>query len=153
MFRRFLVAGVAAGVAVVALAFGVTAANAAAVANAGGPYTGAVGVPVQFSAVNTTGAVSYLWSFGDGTASSDIAPLHTYSAAATYTVTLTATVEFGQSSVAATTATIIDSTTALSASSIFAAPQCAYGGVLFNGGFYCVGTAIAPISPLLTTWP
>ncbi|HYG52971.1 MAG TPA: PKD domain-containing protein [Flavobacteriales bacterium] len=39
----------------------------------------------------TTGGVSYLWDFGDGTTSTAFSPSHTYTAFGTYTVTMTAT--------------------------------------------------------------
>jgi hypothetical protein len=39
----------------------------------------------------TSGAVSYLWNFGDNTTSTSFAPFKTYTAAGTYTVRLTAT--------------------------------------------------------------
>ncbi len=52
---------------------------------------------------STTGAVSYLWNFGDGTTSTAFSPSHTYSSFGTYTVTMTATGANGCTS----TATII----------------------------------------------
>ena len=46
---------------------------------------------------NTGDSVSYLWDFGDGTATStSSAPAHTFPAAGTYTVTLTATDGWGK---------------------------------------------------------
>jgi subtilisin-like proprotein convertase family protein len=39
---------------------------------------------------NTTGAVSYLWNFGDGQTSAQPSPVHQYASTGTYTVTLTA---------------------------------------------------------------
>ena len=39
---------------------------------------------------NSTDADNYLWDFGDGNTSTDINPMHTYSAGGTYTTTLTA---------------------------------------------------------------
>ncbi|MEZ4775620.1 MAG: PKD domain-containing protein [Bacteroidia bacterium] len=48
------------------------------------------GIPIQF-ANNSTGADSYLWTFGDGTTSTATNPTHTYSIPGTYTVSLTAT--------------------------------------------------------------
>jgi PKD repeat protein len=64
------------------------------------------GLPVvDFSADNSTGSVqftdlsqnatSWSWDFGDGETSTDESPLHTYSAAGNYTVTLTASNENG----------------------------------------------------------
>ncbi|SFW70248.1 PKD domain-containing protein [Chitinophaga sancti] len=43
--------------------------------------------------INTTGnpGITYLWDFGDGSTSTDLNPIHTYTAEGNYTVTLTAT--------------------------------------------------------------
>jgi len=57
--------------------------------DAGGPYEGEVGEPVQFTCAVTggTGPYTYHWMFGDG-ASSEENPVHTYRRAGSYTVTL-----------------------------------------------------------------
>jgi PKD repeat protein len=52
-------------------------------------YT-AAGLTVTFTN-SSTGATSYLWAFGDTTTSTETNPVHTYTAAGTYTVTLTVT--------------------------------------------------------------
>lgn len=59
------------------------------------PLSGAAPLSVTF--VNTSvNAASYIWDFGDGTAvSSAIAPTHVYTASGNYTITLTATNQFG----------------------------------------------------------
>lgn len=44
---------------------------------------------------NSTGAVSYLWDFGDGTTSTQNNPTHSYSLSGSFTVTLIATNAFG----------------------------------------------------------
>ena len=78
-------------------------------ANAGGPYTGFVGFPVQF---NGTGSdpdgnpISFSWTFGDGGTGTGANPTYTYATTGTYTVTLTVTDTFGASAVSQTTATI-----------------------------------------------
>ena len=46
--------------------------------------------PVTFNNLSQN-ASSYLWDFGDGTTSTDSTPVHTYTTAGTYTVSLTAT--------------------------------------------------------------
>lgn len=48
-------------------------------------------IPVQFTDQSTNGPASWDWDFGDGGTSTDQNPLHTYTAAGTYTTTLTAT--------------------------------------------------------------
>jgi PKD repeat protein len=66
------------------------------VAEANGPYSGAVGARILFSSAGSMDPdgtiVSYLWNFGDGTpTSSQPNPRHSYSAPGTYTATLTVT--------------------------------------------------------------
>lgn len=67
--------------------------QAAPVAVAGGPYRGAAGAPLQFSAAGTLDAddniLSYHWSFGDGASSGLSAPQHTYRTPGNYTAILT----------------------------------------------------------------
>ena len=46
--------------------------------------------PIQFTSTST-GAVNFLWSFGDGDTSTLSAPIHTYTVYGMFTVTLTAT--------------------------------------------------------------
>jgi PKD repeat protein len=61
--------------------------------DAGGPYSGQTGSPVQFSGSATGGTPPYTWAwqFGDGATSTDQNPTHTYSAPGTYQVHLTVT--------------------------------------------------------------
>ncbi|RLF52970.1 MAG: hypothetical protein DRN24_02365, partial [Thermoplasmata archaeon] len=60
------------------------------VADAGKPYVGVVGQPVQFDGSNSNNALSYKWDFGDGTTGTGVKPKHVYNAPGEYTVTLTA---------------------------------------------------------------
>ena len=84
-------------------------ANRAPIANAGGPYTGNVGLSVQF---NGTGSdsdgdpLTFSWNFGDGGTGSGPSSAHTYSAPGTYTVTLTVRDPSNATGVSQTTATI-----------------------------------------------
>ena len=56
-----------------------------------------LGDPAVFTpTVTGTGPFEYLWAFGDGITSTLEAPTHTYGVAGTYTVTLTATSEWGE---------------------------------------------------------
>ncbi len=72
------------------------------------PATGAAGSPVAFTAqpspAGCTGAVTYQWAFGDGTSSALGTVSHAYSAARSYTWTLSATAN--GAAVAAQTGTI-----------------------------------------------
>ncbi len=61
---------------------------------------------VQFSNTSAT-ADSYLWNFGDGTTSTEVSPFHHYSVAGDYSVSLTATNEFG-SDIALETTTVAE---------------------------------------------
>jgi len=89
----------------------IDAVNRPPVADPGGPYTGEVGVPVQFDGRASTDAdgnvMSYAWDFGDGSSGSGAAPTHAYAAAGDYTVTLRVTDDSGTRSEAATTAVFI----------------------------------------------
>ena len=67
-------------------------ANRTPSADAGGPYSGEPGLPVQLDGSGSSDpdgdALSYRWDFGDGTTGSGANPQHTYAAAGTYTVGL-----------------------------------------------------------------
>jgi PKD repeat protein len=60
---------------------------------------------IQFNN-QSSGAVSYVWDFGDGTNSSEVSPSHTYSAPGTYTVTLFASAANGAQNTAQQQVTI-----------------------------------------------
>jgi len=74
------------------------AANTPPTAVAGGPYSGTEGLSVAFDgsrssdAETPTNMLTFSWDFGDGSApASGMKPMHMYSTADTYTVTLTVT--------------------------------------------------------------
>ncbi len=54
----------------------------------------------------SSGADSYLWEFGDGTVSTASAPTHTYAAAGTYKVRLTAESNEGSSDTVSKSVTV-----------------------------------------------
>jgi PKD repeat protein len=61
-------------------------------ADADGPYTGTVGMPVSFDGSGSTPAeaiISYEWAFGDGHTGAGVVISHTYAVTGTYVVTLT----------------------------------------------------------------
>ncbi|MGD0888468.1 MAG: PKD domain-containing protein [Acidobacteriaceae bacterium] len=82
-------------------------------ANAGGPYSGTAGTAISFSGAGSSDpqgeALTYGWSFGDGTGTG-VSPTHTYPvngyAVSTYNILLTVTNTSGLSATAGTTATI-----------------------------------------------
>ena len=84
------------------------------VANAGGPYAGAVNVAISFNGAASQdpdgSVVSYLWNFGDGTTASGVTAVHAYAAAGSYTVRLTVTDNDGLTNSASTTAQVSDGT-------------------------------------------
>ena len=84
--------------------------------DAGGPYNGSVGEPVQFTGTAYNGVEPYTWhwDFGDGNDSDVQNPTHTYMAAGVYDVTLTVTDFEGNSSNDTTTATITGGYTPIS---------------------------------------
>jgi len=75
-------------------------------AEANGPYTGAVGTPIQFTGDATGGFApyTYAWGFGDGATSTLQNPTHAYSHNGDFTATLTVT--DNQGGTASDTATV-----------------------------------------------
>ena len=75
-----------------------------------GPYTGEQNTAISFSSNGTYDAdgsiATYLWSFGDGTTSSQANPSHSYSTAGDYSVSLTVTDNEGLTNSATTTASV-----------------------------------------------
>jgi hypothetical protein len=73
----------------------VRAGNRAPVADAGGPYTGLVNVPLAFDGTASSDpdgdAVQYSWSFGDGMGAAGGTPSHTYASAGNYVAVLSVT--------------------------------------------------------------
>jgi PGF-pre-PGF domain-containing protein len=57
---------------------------------------------VQFTDTSSRGPTSWLWNFGDGTTSTAMDPVHTYSAAGDYTVSLTVSNNHGSDSMTKT---------------------------------------------------
>jgi PKD repeat protein len=101
------------GAAMATTAITVNNVDRAPIADAGGPYSGIVNVPVQFNGSGSSDpdgdALSYMWDFGDTQSSTEVSPQHTYTATGTYPVTLMVTSGSpAQSASDATTATITD---------------------------------------------
>ena len=91
-----------------------TAPNISPVADAGGPYTGTVGVAVVFdgsASSDADGTITfYDWDFGDGNTGTGETPSHTYTTEGTFTVSLTVTDNGGATDTATTTITVEAST-------------------------------------------
>src|SRR5512135_2043679 len=77
--------------------------------DAGGPYTGKPGQPIQFdgSARYGTQPYTWAWDFGDGATSTEQNPTHTYTDPGTYTVSLEVTDAASNTTTDSTTATIM----------------------------------------------
>jgi hypothetical protein len=88
----------------------VTNTNRAPLANAGGPYTSFMGVPLQFdgrgSADPDGDPLGYAWVFGDGASGTGAQPAHAYAAIGVYGVGLTVT-DGSLVSFATTTASVV----------------------------------------------
>ncbi|PID78891.1 hypothetical protein CSB20_12790 [bacterium DOLZORAL124_64_63] len=65
------------------------------ICHAGGPYEIEIGVPVQFSGEDSMDPdgviVSYAWTFGDGTTSSEVSPVHVFQEPGDFSVELCVT--------------------------------------------------------------
>lgn len=86
------------------------AGNQPPLADANGPYSGTVNVPVSFDGTASSDAdgtiVAYSWNFGDGNVGSGVTPTHTYLTDGSFTVSLTVTDDVGDTGTATSTATI-----------------------------------------------
>ncbi len=69
--------------------------------------SGAAPLTVQFTDKSSGRPNSWLWNFGDGTTSGQQYPVHTYTSAGTYTVTLTAGMVYDQGSVHSGISTVV----------------------------------------------
>jgi hypothetical protein len=78
------------------ISISVTVGNLPPVANAGGPYVGSTGQPVQFSSAGSMDpdagqTLTYSWAFGDGGTDNSANPAHTYAVPGNYLATLIVT--------------------------------------------------------------
>jgi PKD repeat protein len=120
------------------------------VGNAGPAQAANEGSPITFagSATGGSGALSYSWNFGDGTAAvtGTLAPTHTYMDGGKYTVTLTVTDSLGKTNVSSTTATVSDM------------PPTANAGGPYSGltnsmiAFAGTGSSVDPTDTLTYSW-
>ena len=85
---------------------------------------------VQFTDQSTNAPTSWRWDFGDGTSSTLQSPAHTYAAAGTYRVVLTATNAAGSSTSAATIITYNASVPVVSCAGLPATANCCNYGIV-----------------------
>jgi PKD repeat protein len=71
------------------------------------PTDPVVGDGVFFNASSSTSGGTFTWDFGDGSSGSSVTPVHAYSLARTYTVTLTVVNALGQSATTSKTVPVI----------------------------------------------
>ena len=87
-------------------------ANQPPVADPNGPYTGTVGVAVNFDGSGSSDPdgtiIAYDWDFGDGATGTGVTPSHAYAVSGSYAVTLTVTDDAGVTDTATSTADISD---------------------------------------------
>ena len=110
----------------------------------GGPYSGNEGSAVSFNGSGSTGAVSYLWRFGDGSTGTGVTTTHAYADNGTYTVKLVVTNGSGVKDSSSTTATIANVAPIPTASSN--APKGETETVTFTGGATDPAGAADPIT-------
>jgi len=68
------------------------------IAEAAGPYAGAVGQAIAFDGTGSSGSITdYYWSFGDGASAQGATATHAYNTSGTFTATLTVVGPGGQS--------------------------------------------------------
>ena len=86
--------------------------NIAPNADAGGPYSGYVSIPMLFDGSGSSDSdgtiTNYTWNFGDGNTGYGVNPSHTYITADNYTATLTVTDDGGTTDTNTTTVTIVE---------------------------------------------
>jgi PKD repeat protein len=70
------------------------------------PLYGEAPLDVTFTN-QSTGAATYWWSFGDGSYTADVSPLHTYTNNGTYTILLAATSQYGCTDTTARNFTVV----------------------------------------------
>jgi hypothetical protein len=86
-------------------------------AHANGPYSGVIGVPIQFTGTADGGVepYTYAWQFGDGASSSDQNPTHAYASAGDFTAILTVTDDNGATGQDTATVTVAGPTIEITA--------------------------------------
>ncbi len=112
----------------------------------GTPTSGDYPLTVSFSDLSTNGPTAWSWTFGDGGASTAQSPSHTYTAAGTYTVSLTATNAYGSDT--ATKVDYITVTEPAPASDTFASGETSVTGTV-SGDYtatFAAGGAVETIT-------
>jgi PKD repeat protein len=116
------------------------------VAEANGPYFTYRNTDVVFSSVGTSGAVSYLWEFGDGSVSTQANPTHSYVRQGTYIVKLTVWDSSGNQATDLTAVVVRNR----APTAVIAGPTVGYTGygITFSGS----GSSDPDGDPLVYSW-
>src|SRR5207245_4153459 len=135
------------------IAVTVTTGNRPPTAVAGGPYSGTEGAAVSFDGSGSSDpdgdALTYAWTFGDGSSGTGVKPTHSYANNGSYTVTLTVIDSHGaSSSPATTTATIANAAPVVNAGANQTAPEGT--AFTFNATFSDAGVNDAPWAYTIT---
>ena len=116
--------------------------NTLPIANANGPYSGAVNTTINFDSSGTTDPdgtiVSYLWNFGDGNSANTANASHSYNSAGAYTAVLTVVDNQGDQSTDSATVTVTDGSS--NVPDACATQGEITGGSLSDGNAECLGS-------------